>query len=460
MSNLANRVQTSANPSNGTFPRDFVWGAATAAYQVEGAVREDGRGESIWDRFAATPGKVQNGDSGDVACDSYHRYPQDIGLMHELGLGAFRFSIAWPRIVPDGRGRPNAAGLDFYDRLVDELLANQLEPFVTLYHWDLPQALEERGGWPARETVDAFVEYVEIVAARLGDRVKHWITQNEPWVISWLGYGWGFHAPGRTSDADALAAAHHVLLAHGRAVEVLRREAPAASVGIALDLVPAHPLTDSAADREAALESDGFRNRWFLDSVLRGRYPEDMLERYASILPTIEDGDMETIAAPLDFLGVNYYTRTILRADPADAKPVPVDPEGVPRTTMGWEVYPDGLFELLVRLRDDYELPPLFITENGAAFADDRRNGTVEDPDRISYLAQHLAAVARAIEQGVPVGGYFVWSLLDNFEWAYGYSQRFGIVYVDYETLERVPKASYGWYRDFIAAQRAAASTA
>jgi beta-glucosidase len=452
-------VQTSASPNN-RFPRDFFWGAASAAYQVEGAVLEDGRGESIWDRFAATPGKVQNGDSGDVACDSYHRYPQDIQLMRELGLNTFRFSIAWPRIVPDGRGRPNVAGLDFYDRLVDELLANQLEPFVTLYHWDLPQALEERGGWPARETVDAFEEYVGIVAGRLGDRVRYWITQNEPWVISWLGYGWGFHAPGRTSDADALAAAHHVLLAHGRAVEVLRREAPGSSVGIALDLVPAHPATDTPADRDAAFESDGFRNRWFLDAVFRGEYPADMLERYASILPTIEEGDMRTIAAPLDFLGVNYYTRAILRADPSDAKPVPVDPEGVQRTTMGWEVYPDGLFELLVRLRDDYELPPLFITENGAAFADDRRNGSVDDPDRISYLEQHIDAVARAIEEGVPVRGYFVWSLLDNFEWAYGYSKRFGIVYVDYETLDRVPKASYRWYRDFIAAQRAAAATA
>jgi beta-glucosidase len=453
-------VQTSANPNNGSFPRDFFWGAATAAYQVEGAVLEDGRGESIWDRFAATPGKVQNGDSGDVACDSYHRYPQDIQLMRELGLNTFRFSIAWPRIVPDGRGRPNVAGLDFYDRLVDELLAHELEPFVTLYHWDLPQPLEERGGWPARETVDAFEEYVGIVAGRLGDRVRYWITQNEPWVISWLGYGWGFHAPGRTSDADALAAAHHVLLAHGRAVEVLRREAPGSSVGIALDLVPAHPATDTPADRDAAFESDGFRNRWFLDAVFRGEYPADMLERYASILPTIEEGDMRTIAAPLDFLGVNYYTRAILRADPSDAKPVPVDPEGVQRTTMGWEVYPDGLFELLVRLRDDYTLPPLFITENGAAFADDRRNGSVDDPDRISYLEQHIDAVARAIEEGVPVRGYFVWSLLDNFEWAYGYSKRFGIVYVDYETLDRVPKASYRWYRDFIAAQQRAAATA
>ena len=439
------------------FPRDFVWGAATAAYQIEGAAHEDGRGESIWDRFAATPGKVQNGDSGDVACDSYHRYPEDIRLARGLGLNAFRFSIAWPRILPVGRGHPNVVGLDFYDRLVDELLENELEPFATLYHWDLPQALEERGGWPERETVDAYADYVELVAARLGDRVRCWITQNEPWVISWLGYGWGLHAPGRANDADALAAAHHILLAHGRAAEVLRRESPGADVGLTLDLVPAHPLTDTPADREAALHSDGFRNRWFLDAVLRGEYPADMVERNASILPAIADGDMRTIATPLDFLGVNYYTRSIVRADPSGARPIVVEPEGVERTTMGWEVYPDGLHELLVRLRDDYTIPPLFITENGAAFPDDRRNGSVDDPDRISYLAGHLDAVARAVEDGVPVHGYFVWSLLDNFEWAFGYSQRFGIVYIDYETLERVPKASYAWYRDFIAAQRGAA---
>jgi beta-glucosidase len=436
------------------FPDNFVWGAATAAYQIEGAAREDGRGESIWDRFAATPGKVRNGESGDVACDSYHRYPEDIRLARGLGLNAFRFSIAWPRILPDGRGHPNAVGLAFYDRLVDEMLANDLEPFATLYHWDLPQALEERGGWPARETVDAYVEYVEIVVARLGDRVRRWITVNEPWVVSWLGYGWGLHAPGRANDADALAAAHHILLAHGRATEVVRRESHGADVGLTLDLVPAHPLTDTPADREAALHSDGFRNRWFLDAVLRGEYPADMLERNAHILPPIADGDMGTIAAPLDFLGVNYYTRSIVRSDPSGARPIAVEPEGVERTTMGWEVYPDGLHELLVRLRDDYVLPPLFITENGAAFPDDRRNGSVEDPDRISYLAGHLDAVARAVEDGVPVRGYFVWSLLDNFEWAYGYSQRFGIVYIDYETLERIPKASYAWYRDFIAAQR------
>jgi beta-glucosidase len=440
------------------FPDDFLWGAAVSAYQIEGAVQADGRGESIWDRFSSTPGKVANGDTGAVACDSYHRYREDVRLMQELGLNAFRFSIAWPRIVPDGRGEPNSAGLDFYDRLVDELLAAGIEPFATLYHWDLPQALEERGGWPARETAEAFAEYVDVVSERLGDRVRHWITQCEPWVVSWLGYGMGEHAPGRTSDVDALAAAHHVLLSHGLAAEVLRRRSSEAKVGITIDLVAFHPLTDSQADADAVKRLDGSRNRWILDPVLRGEYPADMLEAFAPILPPIEDSDLSTIAAPLDFLGVNYYTRSVVRADSDNGEPVMVDAEDVERTAMGWEVYPDGLFELLVRLHDEYELPPLYVTENGAAYADHRSNGTVEDPRRISYVERHLDAIARAIDHGIPVHGYFLWSLLDNFEWAMGYSCRFGIVYVDFATLERVPKASYRWYRDLIAAQRSSSS--
>jgi len=432
------------------FPSDFVWGAATAAYQVEGAATEDGRGESIWDRFSATPGKVVNGHTGAVACDTYHRYAEDIGLMRSLGIGAFRLSVAWPRILPEGRGRVNQAGLDFYDRLVDDLLANGLDPYVTLYHWDLPQVLEDRGGWPARETVEAFTEYTEVVVSRLGDRVRHWITQNEPWVASWLGYGLGVHAPGRKSDSDALAAGHHILVAHGRAAEVLRREAPASEVGIAIDLVPMYPFSDNEADVEAAHREDGFRNRWFLEPVLGRGYPEDMLERYAEILPTIEDGDMDTIAAPLDFLGINYYTRSVVRAGVGE-----VPAEGAEHTEMGWEVYPDGLYRLLVHLQTEYEPPELYITENGAAFADARENGRVPDSKRVSYLEGHLDAVEAAFAGGVPVRGYFLWSLLDNFEWAFGYSRRFGIVYVDFETLERVPKDSFTWYRDFIATQRA-----
>jgi len=432
------------------FPSTFVWGTATAAYQVEGAAAEDGRGESIWDRFSATPGKVVNGHTGAVACDTYHRYAEDIGLMRSLGIGAFRLSVAWPRILPEGRGRVNQAGLDFYDRLVDDLLANGLDPYVTLYHWDLPQVLEDRGGWPARETVEAFTEYTEVVVSRLGDRVRHWITQNEPWVASWLGYGLGVHAPGRKSDSDALAAGHHILVAHGRAAEVLRREAPASEVGIAIDLVPMYPFSDNEADVEAAHREDGFRNRWFLEPVLGRGYPEDMLERYAEILPTIEDGDMDTIAAPLDFLGINYYTRSVVQAGVGE-----VPAEGAEHTEMGWEVYPDGLYRLLVHLQTEYEPPELYITENGAAFADARENGRVPDSKRVSYLEGHLDAVVAAIAEGVPVRGYFLWSLLDNFEWAFGYSRRFGIVYVDFDTLERVPKDSFTWYRDFIATQRA-----
>jgi len=431
------------------FPSDFVWGTATASYQVEGAVAEDGRGESIWDRFSAHPGNVWNGDTGAVACDTYHRYAEDIGLMRLLGIGAFRLSVAWPRIMPEGHGHVNQAGLDFYDRLVDELLANGVDPYVTLYHWDLPQVLEDQGGWPARETVDAFTEYTEVVATRLGDRVRHWITQNEPWVVSWLGYGLGVHAPGRKSERDALAAGHHVLLAHGRAAEVLRRESPASEVGIAIDLVPTYPFSDAEADVEAARRSDSFRNRWFLDPVLGRGYPNDMLERYADILPTIGDGDIETIAAPLDFLGINYYTRNVVRAGIGE-----VETEGAERTDMGWEVYPDGLHDLLTRLRAEYELPDLYVTENGAAFSDARENGSVPDPRRIAYLKGHLDALALAIAEGVPVRGYFLWSLLDNFEWAFGFSRRFGIVYVDFDTLERVPKDSFAWYRDFIEAQR------
>ena len=429
----------------------FVWGTAVSAYQIEGATAEDGRGESIWDRFSATPGRIRNGDDGRIACDSYHRYGEDVRLMRELGLNGFRFSIAWPRIVPEGRGTVNQAGLDFYDRFVDELLANGIEPFVTLYHWDLPQALEDRGGWPVRETVDAFAEYVEVVAARLGDRVHNWITQCEPWVIAWLGYGVGEHAPGRTVEADALAAAHHVLLSHGRAAEVLRRESANAKVGITIDVVAFHPAINSPEDLAAVAKAEAFRNRWILDPVLRGEYPPLLLERFAPATPPVEDGDLRTIAAPLDFLGLNYYTRSVVGADPATGEPITIESGDAERTAMGWEVYPDGLFELLVRLDREYELPPLYVTENGAAFQDSRQNGTVHDPQRISYVERHVGAIRRAIEHGVPVHGYFLWSLLDNFEWTHGYSQRFGIVYVDYETLERVPKASYYWYRDLIA---------
>jgi beta-glucosidase len=438
-----------------TFPTEFVWGAATAAYQIEGAAEEDGRGESIWDRFCATPGKVRNGENGAVACDFYHRYPNDVRLMRELGLDAFRLSIAWPRIVPDGHGRVNQAGLDFYDRLIDELLEQGVRPFPTLYHWDLPQALEDAGGWTARATAEAFAEYAEVVATRLGDRVSHWITHNEPWVAAWLGYGSGEHAPGRASTEDALAAAHHLLLSHGWAAEAIRRAAPGSKVGITLVLNPAYAASDSEADRLAAEQADGFFNRWFLDPLFRASYPADVLEHFAPLAPPVADGDLEAIAAPLDFLGVNYYSRQVLRENPNGGRPIVVRDPDAAYTDMQWEIYPNGLFDLLVRLREDYDPPPIYITENGAAFGDHpTHDGRVDDPERQAYIEAHVAAIGRAIEAGVPVAGYFVWSLLDNFEWAHGYSKRFGIVYVDYPTLERVPKSSYRWYRDFIAAQR------
>src|SRR5262245_1759432 len=349
-------------PRVNRFPENFVWGAATAAYQVEGAVTEDGRGESIWDRFTATPGKILNGDDGRIACDSYHRHAIDVGLMRRLGLNGFRFSIAWPRVLPEGRGCVNAAGLDFYDRFVDELLESGVEPYVTLYHWDLPQALEDRGGWTSRETTDAFAEYVEVVAARLGDRVSHWATVNEPWVISWLGYGLGLHAPGRASEADAVSAGHHVLLAHGRALEVLRRELPPeAQVGVTVDLIPMHPRTGADADADAARREDATRNRWFLDPLLRGTYPAEGLERFGELLPPGAADDMTTIARPVDFLGVNYYRRYVVQADPERGEPEVVRPEDGEFTGMGWEVYPEALHELLVRIHREYDVPPLYV---------------------------------------------------------------------------------------------------
>ena len=445
---------------NGSSHTDFLWGAATASYQIEGAAHEDGRGESVWDRFAATPGKVRNGDTGEVACDFYHRYRDDIALMRELGLDAFRFSIAWPRVLPEGRGSVNAQGLDFYDRLVDELLGNGIAPFVTLFHWDTPQVLEDLGGWPARDTVDAFAEYVDVVSARLGDRVGHWITHNEPWVVSWVGHGWGHHAPGRQSEADALATGHHLLLSHGRAVEILRRNAPGSHVGITLNLDTPYAASDSPEDAAAALWVDGLHNRWFLDPLFRGAYPEDMAEAWREIMPEIRDGDLETISTPIDFLGVNNYTSPLVSADSNGGRSQIVRRNDVDRTDMGWEVVPDGLHDLLLRLDRDYSPNAIYVTENGAAYADVRdHDGMVRDPERQAYLEAYLAAAARAVANGVPLRGYFAWSLLDNFEWAWGYWKRFGLIYIDYATLERVPKGSFYWYRDFVAAQRVRAES-
>ncbi|HEX8682932.1 MAG TPA: GH1 family beta-glucosidase [Ardenticatenaceae bacterium] len=440
-----------------TFPEGFLWGTATSAYQIEGAWNEDGKGESIWDRFTHTPGNIEDGSNADVGCNHYHLWPQDIALMKSLGVQAYRFSISWPRILPEGRGRVNRAGLDFYSRLVDGLLEAGITPYATLYHWDLPQALQDRGGWPERSTAEAFVEYANVTSRHLGDRVTSWITHNEPWCISFLAHQIGEHAPGWRGDwRAALAAAHHVLLSHGWAVPAIRANSPGAEVGITLNFTPAEPASPSRADFEATRHFDGYFQRWFLDPLYGRHYPADMVADYteagylpAEGLPFMREGDLEAIAAPTDFLGLNYYTREIVRNGEA--------PDNLPQTTfpapeserteMGWEVHPDALYRLLNRLHFEYQPPKLYITENGASYGDaPDGNGRVHDSRRVEYLREHLAAAHRAIGNGVPLAGYFVWSFLDNFEWAKGNTQRFGIVWVDYESQQRLPKESALWY--------------
>jgi beta-glucosidase len=431
------------------FPPDWIWGAATAAYQIEGAVREGGRGVSIWDTFSHMPRTIVGGDTGDVACDHYHRVPTDFALMRELGLGGYRFSIAWPRIFPSGGGRPNEEGLDFYRRLIDALDAAGIAPYVTLYHWDLPQTLQDRGGWTNRDTARRFGEYVHTIATSLGAGVHHWLTINEPWVAAFLGHLTGEHAPGRRDLRAALAAAHTLLLAHGEGMTALRAEMQSGDeAGIALNLSPCYPADDSNADLEAAHRLDGCVNRWFLDALYRGHYPDDMVALYGEAMPEIAPGDMGIIAQPTDVLGVNYYTRAVVAFDPA-AGPLEarrVLPPGAPVTAMGWEVFPEGLFEILTRVQNDYAPPRVLISENGAAYDDVVEDGIVDDPKREAFLREHLMQAYRAIEAGVPLSGYFVWSLLDNFEWAWGYGKRFGIVYVDYATQERIIKRSGRWY--------------
>ncbi|MBM3126863.1 MAG: beta-glucosidase [Chloroflexi bacterium] len=436
------------------FPEGFVWGAATASYQIEGAWNEDGKGESIWDRFSHTPGKIQDGDTGDVACDHYHRWEADLNMMKEGGLKAYRFSTALPRILPQGRGRVNQAGVDFYSRLVDRLLELQIEPFLTLYHWDLPQSLQDEGGWPARPVVDAFMEYADVLSRALGDRVKNWITLNEPWVSAFIGYRLGHHAPGHEDLGEALAAAHHLLLAHGKVVPILRSNCSGANVGVTLNLTPQFPASPSFEDRDAATWMDGYINRWFLDPLVGRGYPQDMAKHYGDKMASVKEMDLDTVAVPVDFLGVNYYTRNISRSDripEAENSPRTVF-RGDEVTEMDWEVFPEGLYRTLGRLHGEYGFPAIYITENGAAF-EDRVNaeGQVDDPARVSYLRRHLEQVHRAIGIGVPVKGYFVWSLMDNFEWGFGYSKRFGLVRVDYRTLQRIPKQSASWYGKVVA---------
>ena len=448
------------------FPQGFLWGAATASYQIEGAAREDGRGASIWDTFSHTPGKVLHGDTGDTACDHYHRLEGDLDLMAEVGLKAYRFSVAWPRIQPDGGGPANRKGLDFYRRLVDGLRQRNIEPMLTLYHWDLPQALQDGGGWTSRETAERFAEYAEIVYGEFSDTVGFWITLNEPWVSAWLGHAYGVHAPGLTDPGAALSATHHLLLGHGIAMERMRSMGGAGDgnrLGVTLNLHPARPGRDRDADREAARRVDGLANRLYLDPLFRGAYPEDILSHYregGADLSFVRDGDLQKISAPLDFLGVNYYFRHMIRDAPeealsqaqfSDLRARPILPHSGEKTAMGWPVEPEGLEEMLVRIREEYADVPLYVTENGRAVNDYvDPEGDVDDEERISYLDAHFRAARSAMERGADLRGYMVWSFLDNFEWAEGYSKRFGLVFVDYGTQRRIPKASARWYSEVI----------
>ena len=449
------------------FPPGFLFGAATSAYQIEGSHDADGKGPSIWDHFARRPGRVHRSHNGEVACDTYRDPQSDIDIMRRLGLNAYRFSVSWPRVLPRGRGAVNAPGLDYYDRLVDALLGAGIAPFVTLFHWDLPQALQdEMGGFAGRDSAATFADYAEVVARRLGDRVRHWITLNEPWVHATLGHLRGLHAPGRLNPWAFLRVVHHQLLGHALAAERLRAVAPASQVGLSLNLSPIYPAQDSDADKAAARLADAAVNRLFLDPLFRGRYPEPLWSRLRLFHPPIQSGDMATIAAPPDFVGVNYYTRARVRHAwqvpflrlwpdglPALGRDLPPPSDGE-HSAMGWEVYPAGLFELLWRLKTEYGNPPVYVTENGAAYADTlTADGRVHDEARRRYLEQHLSIVAAAARAGVDVRGYFVWSLMDNFEWTYGYDKRFGLVYVDYASQRRVIKDSGLWYSEFIRRQ-------
>ncbi|OON59556.1 beta-glucosidase [Massilia sp. KIM] len=440
-------------PARSDFAPDFLWGCATSSYQIEGAGAVDGRVESIWDRFAATPGKIKDGSNGSVACDHYHRWPEDFDLGRELGLNAYRFSIAWPRIFGELGGKPNQKGLDFYSRLVDGMLERGLQPWATLYHWDLPQYLQDRGGWAERSTVDAFLEFADAMTRTLGDRVKHWITHNEPWCTAIIGNFEGWHAPGNTDFGTALQVAHHVLLSHGKAVPLIRANVPDAKVGIALSLHPLRAASSKPEDLAAMERHDNLRYRWFLDPLHGRGYPQALLDIIGDAAPTVLPGDLDAIAVKTDFLGVNYYFPETIAHEaghpPLDAKVLP--PGEVETTAMGWEVSPQGLAELLLRIEKDYHPGPIYITENGSCYEDTLGpDGQVDDVGRRHYLMRHLATLKSAIADGVPVKGYFAWSLLDNFEWAEGYQRRFGLTYIDYETQKRILKSSGQWYRSFL----------
>ena len=430
---------------------EFIWGVATSSYQIEGAANEGGRGQSIWDTFCKVPGKVANFDNGDIACDHYHRFKEDLDLMKWMGVKAYRFSVAWPRVIPDGVGRVNEMGLDFYDRLIDSLLEREIAPWLTMYHWDLPEALQLRGGWNNREVVEWFGEYAEMLTSRFGDRVKNWMTLNEPLCSAWLGHLYGDMAPGIKDLQTALNVSHHLLMSHGLACQVIRSNVSEANLGIVINVTPAVPATDNQEDSNAAQLADGFDNRWFLDPVFGRTYPADVIDALRAS-PEIHSGDMKLIAQDLDFLGVNFYFRQIVEAD-QNSKPLPirsVNRENVKRTAMNWEVHPQAFEEILLRISKEYSPKAIYITENGSAWNDEVINGEIIDDERIDYLVRHLDAMRSAKNQGAPILGYFAWSFLDNFEWAYGYEKRFGLIYVDYKTQKRTPKKSAFFYRQLL----------
>jgi beta-glucosidase len=435
-----------------SFPKGFYWGAATASFQIEGATKEDGRGESIWDRFASVPGHILTGETGDPASDSYHRYRDDVALMQQIGLNAYRFSIAWPRVLPLGTGAVNAKGLEYYDCVVDALLEAKVTPFATLYHWDLPQALQDKGGWANRETIDAYLKYVDVVVGKLGDRVKHWMTHNEPWCISILSHGLGIHAPGLKDMKIALQVAHNVLVSHGKAVPIIRERCSGAQVGIVLNFNPAYPATDTEADRIATRHAHATFNLWFVDPVAGRGYPQDAWEEYGDKVPNVQAGDLEVMAAPLDFLGANFYSRAIVHDPDGGVGKVVNRHNPVNMMARGWEVWPQALRDLLTWLHKDYTFPALFVTENGATYDDVVWQGQIHDPARQDYIKQHLGVLPDVIAEGVPLKGYFCWSLLDNFEWAAGTRDRFGLAYTDFQTQERIIKDSGHWFSRVIQA--------
>ena len=447
---------TSSTDLHRAFPSDFVWGVATSAFQIEGAAREGGKGESIWDRFCRVPGAIADASNGDVACDHVHRLDSDLDMIASLGVDAYRFSVSWPRVQPLGAGAWNDKGLAFYDRLVDGLLARGVQPYLTLNHWDLPQALQDQGGWAARDTVHRFVDYARGVSQHLDDRLASITTHNEPWVIAVLGHEQGEFAPGIKSRRTANQVAHHLLLSHGLALQALRADGARAKLGIVLNLGHTEPATQSAADVEQARMDDMRGRCWYTDPLFKGQYPPEVLDELGADAPVVEPGDMAVIASPMDYLGVNYYSRNVASA----GKPFDKKTGGLALTDMGWEIYPRGLTELLLTLHHAYKLPPMYITENGGAFKDLLTEGQVHDADRTDYLRTHIAAVADAMRQGVPMAGYMVWSLMDNFEWSSGYAKRFGIVHVDYATQQRTLKDSAQWYRRFLQQCHAARSGA